>query len=196
MKSSSFQGLMCLKFLNVGDRDLAVGILRSARLTNGGSKIWTTQDLPIPTRARKMCLLSFVKRNIELDEWYTYTKMNVGGKVVVPVAPEGESITFQWMDAWAHWDGKSDELKGLITKIFGFFSLTPFCRNRVSGSCFTGQLPGIGTVFIFASLQIKCILAKAGQRRREEQSCNARCLVLGTTPFGSGFTQVTHERKM
>ena len=121
MKSSSFQGLMCLKFLNVGDRDLAVGILRSARLTNGGSKIWTTQDLPIPTRARKMCLLSFVKRDIELDEWYTYTKMNVGGKVVVPVAPEGESITFQWMDAWAHWDGKSDELKGLITKIFGFF---------------------------------------------------------------------------
>ena len=37
---------------------------------------------------------------------------------------------------------------------FTFFSLTPFCRDRVSGSCFTGQLPGIGTVFILASLQI------------------------------------------
>ena len=43
MKSSSFQGLMCLKFLNVGDRDLAVGILRSARLTNGGSKMDNTR---------------------------------------------------------------------------------------------------------------------------------------------------------
>ena len=29
-----------------------------------------------------------------------------------------------------------------------FFVLTPFCRDKVSRSCFTGQLPGIGTVFI------------------------------------------------
>ena len=35
-----------------------------------------------------------------------------------------------------------------------FFFLTPFCRDRVSGSCLTGQLPGIGTVFILASLQM------------------------------------------
>ena len=34
-----------------------------------------------------------------------------------------------------------------------FFSLTPFFRDKVSESCFTGQLPGIGTVFILASLQ-------------------------------------------
>ena len=32
-----------------------------------------------------------------------------------------------------------------------FFSLTPFCRDKVSRSCFTGQLPGIRTVFILAS---------------------------------------------
>ena len=42
-------------------------------------------------------LLSFVRRDIEIDE--CYTKMNVGGRVVVPVASEGESITFQWLDA-------------------------------------------------------------------------------------------------
>ena len=35
-----------------------------------------------------------------------------------------------------------------------FFFLAPFCRDWVSGSCFTGQLPGIGTVFILASLQV------------------------------------------
>ena len=35
------------------------------------------------------------------------------------------------------------------------FFLTPFCRDRVTGNCFTGQLPpGIGTVFILASLQM------------------------------------------
>ena len=125
MKSSSFQGLMFVKFKNVDDRDLAVGILRSAGLTSGDGKVWATQDLPIPTRARKMFLLSlrwqlgewgFVKREIEIDE--CYTKMMIGGRVVVTVASEGESITFQWMDAWAQWDDfqKSDELKDLITK--------------------------------------------------------------------------------
>ena len=58
MKSSSFQGLMFVKFKSVDERDLAVGILKSAGLTNGDNKIWATQDLPIPTRARKMFLLS------------------------------------------------------------------------------------------------------------------------------------------
>ena len=61
----------------------------------------------------------FVKREIEIDE--CYTKMMVGGRVVVTVASEGESITFQWMDAGAQWDDlqKSDELKDLITKSNG-----------------------------------------------------------------------------
>ena len=35
-----------------------------------------------------------------------------------------------------------------------FFPLMPFCRDKVSRSCFTGQLPGIRTVFILASLQM------------------------------------------
>ena len=57
-----------------------------------------------------------MKREIEIDG--CYTKMMVGGKVVVAVASEGEGITFQWMDAWAQWDDfqKSDELKDLIAK--------------------------------------------------------------------------------
>ena len=125
MKSFSFQGLIFVKFKSGDERDLAVGTLRSAGLTNGDNNIWATQDLPIPTRARKMFLQSlwwqlgesgFVKREIEIDE--CYTKILVGGKVVVTVASEGEGITFQWMDAWAQWDDvqKSDELKDLTTK--------------------------------------------------------------------------------
>ena len=76
MKSFSFHGLMFVKFKNVDDRDLAGGILRSVGLTSGDSKVWATQDLPIPSRARKMFLLSlrsqlgdlgFVKREIEIE---------------------------------------------------------------------------------------------------------------------------------
>ena len=125
MTSSSFQGLIFVKFKSGDERDLAVGTLRSAGLTNGDNNIWATQDLPIPTRARKIFLLSlwwqldesgFLKREIEIDE--CYTKIMVGGKVVVTVASEGEGITFQWKDAWAQWDDvqKSDELKDLTAK--------------------------------------------------------------------------------
>ena len=94
-------------------------VMRSAGLTSGDGKVWATQDLPIPTRARKMFLLSlrwqlgesgFVKRKIEINE--CYTKMMVGGRVVVTVASEGESITFHWMDAG---------LNGMT-----FFFLAPF----------------------------------------------------------------------
>ena len=49
---------MCVKFKNVDNRDLAVAILRSAGLTGGDCKIWATQALPLPTRPKKMCLLS------------------------------------------------------------------------------------------------------------------------------------------
>ena len=45
--------------------------------------------------------------------------------------------------------------------VFLFFFLTPFCRDKVSRNCFTGQLPGIGTVFILASLQM-CKIQRQG----------------------------------
>ena len=46
-----------------------------------------------------------------------------------------------------------------------FFSLTPFCRDKVSRSCFTGQLPGIRTVFILASLQM-CKVQKVKSKHK------------------------------
>ena len=44
---------------------------------------------------------------------------------------------------------------------FLFFFLTPSSRDKVSRSCFTGQLPGIGIVFILASLQM-CKVQRQG----------------------------------
>ena len=43
-----------------------------------------------------------------------------------------------------------------VWKPFSCFSLTPFCRDRGSGSCFTAQFPGIGII---------CILAWRGESR-------------------------------
>ena len=57
MKSPSFQGLMFVKFRSGYERDLAVGILRSARLKHDDKNVWATQDLPAPVRARKLLLI-------------------------------------------------------------------------------------------------------------------------------------------
>ena len=42
----------------------------------------------------------------------------------------------------------------VVHSVFLFFFLASFCHDWVSVSCFTGQLAGIGTVFILASLQM------------------------------------------
>ena len=38
-------------------RDMAIATLRSANMKHGSNQVWATQDLSIPTRARKMSLL-------------------------------------------------------------------------------------------------------------------------------------------
>ena len=55
-------------------------------------------------------------------------------------------------------------LRQRLTKYF-FFFLAPFCRDKVSRSCFTGQLPGIRTVFILASLQM-CKVQKVKSKHK------------------------------
>ena len=67
-----------------------------------------------------------------------YTSLLVGDKVVLQVMVEKRSL---------------------------FFSLTPFCRDKVTRSCFTGQLPGIRTVFILASLQM-CKVQKVKSKHK------------------------------
>ena len=75
-----------------------------------------------------------------------------------------------------------------------FFFLAPFCRDWVSVSCLTGQLPGIGTVFILASLQMCKVQRQSplasqggwGGRRLEAAgsggSCARRSLKVGGSP--------------
>ena len=86
IKSPSFQGLMFVKFRSGYERDLAVGILRSARLKHGDENVWATQDLPgpIPVRARKLLLIGlrwqlgewgFVKKEFEIDDLYTHLRV-------------------------------------------------------------------------------------------------------------------------
>lgn len=50
MKSPSFQGLMFVRFWNWYARDVAVGILKSARLKHGDK---VTQDFPVLIKAKK-----------------------------------------------------------------------------------------------------------------------------------------------
>ena len=78
--------------------------------------------------------------------------------------------------------------------LFFFFFLAPFFLDWVSVSCFTGQLPGIGTVFILASLQMCKVQRQSplasqggwGGRRLESAgsggSCARRSLRVGGSP--------------
>ena len=113
MKAQSFNGVLFAKFSSSYDRDIAVATLRSANIKHDQHHIWATQDLPIPTRARKMFLLGlrwqlgewgFVKREIEMDEHYT--KMTIAGKTVVQVKVTSSNGAFlvEWANGWAAWD--------------------------------------------------------------------------------------------
>ena len=59
MISPSFQRLMFVKFWSGYARDLAVGILESARLKHGDKNVWVTQDLPAPIRAKQLLLMGY-----------------------------------------------------------------------------------------------------------------------------------------
>ena len=59
MKSSSFQGLMFVKFKNVDDRDLAVGILRSAGLTSDDGKVMGNTRFTDPNQSKENVFTEF-----------------------------------------------------------------------------------------------------------------------------------------
>ena len=111
MKAQSSNGVLFAKFSSSYDRDIAIATLRSANIKHDHHHIWATQDLPIPTRARKMFLLGlrwqlgewgFVKREIEIDEHYT--KMTIAGKTVVQVTSTNGEFLVEWANGWAAWD--------------------------------------------------------------------------------------------
>ena len=64
-----------------------------------------------------------------------------------------------------------------------FFCPTPFFSDKVSESCFTGQLPGMGTDFILASLQ----MCKVQRQSPFTRGCHQ-------AKFGFGESQVINVR--
>ena len=111
MKGQVFNGILFAKYPASFARDVAVATLRSAKLKHDDQQVWATQDLPIPTRARKMFLLGlrwqlgewcFVKREVEIDDHYT--KMAIAGKTVVQVSSVPGDLKVEWAHGWAAWD--------------------------------------------------------------------------------------------
>ena len=60
-----------------------------------------------------------------------------------------------------------DEFAMMLERLF--FFPTPFFRNKVSQSCFTGQLPGIGTVFILANLQMCKVQRQSPRQIKDDE---------------------------
>ena len=74
MKSEIFNGLVFAKFGATYDRDIAVATLRSAKFTHDDNRIWATQDLPIPARAKKNyfcwdCVGSLANGGLKKEKW-------------------------------------------------------------------------------------------------------------------------------
>ena len=108
MKSEIFNGLVFAKFGATYDRDIAVATLRSAKFTHDDNRIWATQDLPIPARAKKLFLLGlrwqlgewgFEKREMETDDHYT--KLLIANKTVVQVDCVKDELRVVWAPDWA-----------------------------------------------------------------------------------------------
>ena len=111
MKGPLFNGVLFAKYPSSYARDMAIATLRSANMKHGSNQVWATQDLPIPTRARKMFLLGlrwqlgdwgFVKREIDIDE--NYTRMTIAGHTVVQISSCNGDLKIAWENGWADWD--------------------------------------------------------------------------------------------
>ena len=90
-------------------------MFRSANIQAGDRRVWATEDLPVPVRARKLFLLGlrwqlgqwgFVKKEMSVDD--TYERLVIGGKVVVKVEVVNKDIQVTWADDWAAWQELQD----------------------------------------------------------------------------------------
>jgi hypothetical protein len=115
MKAAAFDGLLFAKFRSTYERDTAVALFRSANIQVGDRRVWATEDLPVPVRARKLFLLGlrwqlgqcgFVKKKMSVDD--TYERLVIGGKVVVKVEVVNKDIQVTWADDWAAWQELQD----------------------------------------------------------------------------------------
>lgn len=125
IKSANFQGVMFAKFSTIYDRDITAALLRSANVREGGKRIWATQDLPIPVRARKSFLLGLrwqlgdwglMKNQSSIDDMYG--TMTSSGRNVVKVRCEKGELFIEWADDWSAWEElqTSPEVESLATR--------------------------------------------------------------------------------
>ena len=77
MKGESFDGLLFAKFKSGLDRDTAFALFRTAKLKLDDTKIWATQNLPVPTRARNLFLLGL--KRWQLGQWGFVKKNDCSG---------------------------------------------------------------------------------------------------------------------
>ena len=124
-KSKEWLGLLWAKFSSVGERDMAVALIRSANMNMGSDNVWATQDLPVPIRARKLFLMGlrwqliqwgFVKQEIKIDD--DFNTMHIGSLLVVRVTNKDDSLQCTWADTWADWTEfqESSELQELLVR--------------------------------------------------------------------------------
>ncbi|CAL1128732.1 unnamed protein product [Cladocopium goreaui] len=100
---------------NVGTYMKAAAFDGSANIQAGDRRVWATEDLPVPVRARKLFLLGlrwqlgqwgFVKKEMSVDD--TYERLVIGGKVVVKLEVVNKDIQVTWADDWAAWQELQD----------------------------------------------------------------------------------------
>ena len=121
-----FQGTIFADFSSHEDRDLAVALLRSAGINQGGHKVWATQDRPpVERAARNFC---FGLKNLFKNVWgipYVAHVMDgvaysvcVGGELALTAHVMQGGVTCEWHGEWATWNylHNSPELKALMCK--------------------------------------------------------------------------------
>eukprot|EP00933_Yihiella_yeosuensis_P028590 TRINITY_DN22439_c0_g1_i1.p1 TRINITY_DN22439_c0_g1~~TRINITY_DN22439_c0_g1_i1.p1 ORF type:complete len:170 (-),score=16.04 TRINITY_DN22439_c0_g1_i1:1662-2171(-) len=103
--------VFCLRNLvaNNKDRDLAVGILRSAGLQHEDAAIWASPDRPPTVRAARNFLFGLKYNLKSMGLHYTLhvnentNALIVGGETAVTVNASSNKMEYAWHGAWATW---------------------------------------------------------------------------------------------
>jgi len=122
-----FRDILFAVFASEADRDLAVGLLRSASPDHRGTTIWVTQDKsPSFRAARNVCFGLKRILNNELNNKYTIQiatnefpfLVSVGGVTALSVGVDGSHLALKWHPDWEIWEElqKHPKLTEVIAK--------------------------------------------------------------------------------
>ena len=80
------------------------------KLNHDEHRVWATQDLPLPTRAKNIFLFGLIwlvgewgsdKRDKEIDE--RYDTMMITGNTVAKISSENGESEADWRSGWTEW---------------------------------------------------------------------------------------------